>query len=316
MVSVFPNIDDKNNVDMTTARQYSTYNPFNQIQQEYVSSIDTIKKVELAEVKDPMNRSLEQDFVKSVDNFIKVKLDAAHLSNSMINPSEPLNIPQLQEYCQNNNMFNMAYPNITPQKSVRKPAESIFVNDMFVGDSAGPMMNVLDMSSNYRSLAQKNPCGNRSQNMPVNQNINRNGGCVNSSFSNRVNQEQFRSGSNVVAMMADNGKVYHFDNGNRAGAPLCASPNNFNQHDDMPWTPQNAPVLTTMTKEQYVNNLQAQQRADCQNRQARERAMFDTRMNLQASAPLNNPNNPVWLNPNNPDHNKPAWKPLDSKYLN
>jgi hypothetical protein len=160
-------------------------------------------------------------------------------------------------------------------------------------------MNVLDMSNNYRSLAEGTNCD---KNRAITLNNKK---CTNSSFSNRLNQAQFRSGSEVVAMQADNGNVYHFDNGNRAGAPLCATAASLNMHQDIPWTPQNLPVLTTMNKDAYVNNVlaQRQQQQECKQNQAFRRANFTNYLNNKASGPLNNPNNPI-------------WKPLDSKYLN
>ncbi len=284
-------------------------NPFQKLQNEYDVTLQNIKNSEIAELQNPMNRSLENNYVHNVDNFFKVKQQVANLSNQMINNNEisPLSIPQLQEYCQNNKLYNVAYPNLQadlrPLRPLPPQPKSIFVNDMFTGSNermgGGPMMNVLDMSNNYRSLAEGNDC-DKARNM--NRSLSAPKKCINSSFSNRLNQAQFRSGSEVVAMQADNGNVYHFDNGNKINAPLCATAASLNMHRDPSWVPQDLPVLNTINKEIYMNKLNAQQ-ADCRQQQAMNRANFMNYQNAQASGPLNNPNNPV-------------WKPLDSKYLN
>lgn len=279
-------------------------NPFQYLQKEYDTTLQNIKQAEIDEINNPTNRSLEQNYLSNVNNFYKVKKEVAQLSNSMINNALPLDIPQLQNHCQNNKMYNMAYPNLQQDlKPLNPPPQqkpSLFVNDLFTGSQGGPVLNVLDMSNNYRSLAEGTTCDqNRSLRAG---NINK---CTNSSFSNKLNQEQFRSGSEVVAMQGDNGKVYHFDNGNRAGAPLCATAVSLNMHRDIPWTPQNLPVLTTMNKNAYVNNVMAQrqQQQECKQNQAFRRANYTNYLNNKAAGSLNNPNNPI-------------WKPLDSKYLN
>lgn len=275
-------------------------NPFQFLQKEYDTTLQNIKQAEIADINNPTNRSLEENYISNVNNFYKVKKEVSQLSNSMINNALPLDIPQLQSHCENNKMYNMAYPNLQQDlRPLNPPPEqkpSLFVNDLFTGSQGGPVMNVLDMSNNYRSLAEGNRAVTKGSTRKK---------CINSSFSNKLNQAQFRSGSEVVAMQADNGNVYHFDNGNRAGAPLCATAASLNMHQDVPWTPQNLPVLTTMNKDAYVNNVMAQrqQQQECRQNQAMQRANFTSYLNNKASGALNNPNNPI-------------WKPLDSKYLN
>lgn len=282
-------------------------NPFQQLRNEYDATLSNIRQAEIQENKDPSNRSIEQNYQSSVNNFYKVKEEVAQLSNSMVNNEISLNIPQLKSYCENNKMYNVAYPELpNALRPLNQPTEqkpSLFVNDLFTGSGGGPVMNVLDMSNNYRSLTQGLQCsGNNNRSLSNASNINK---CTNSSFSNRINQSQFRSGSDVVSMMADNGNVYQFDNGNRSNSPLCRIPASLNQYRDIPWVPQNLPTLTTMSKDAYVNNVlaQKQQQVECNQRQAMKRAQYYNYNNVQGGLPLNNPNNPV-------------WKPLDSKYLN
>lgn len=270
-------------------------NPFQHLQKEYDTTLENIKKAEISENKDPSNRSLEQNYVHYVDNFYKVKQQAADLSNSMINYNRTLDIPQLQN-C-NNNMFNVAYPNLANEiqplsnplsnSNNKKPDNSIFLNDMFLGDRQGPIMNVLDMSNNFRSMANRNRRLQRADTVK----------CTNSSFSNSINQAQFRSGSDVVSMMADNGKVYQFDNGNRANAPMCNASQMNNTYQESAWLPQDLPVLTTMSKGQYLSNLAQQQQ------QAQAPLQHVPLQRGGGGVGLNNPRNPI-------------WKPLDSKYLN
>lgn len=283
-------------------------NPFQYLQKEYDTTLQNIKQAEIAEINNPTNRSLEQNYISNVNNFYKVKKEVSQLTNSMINNALPLDIPQLQEHCKDTKMYNMAYPNLRQDlKPLNPPPQqkpSLFVNDIFTGSQSGPVMNVLDMSNNYRSLAQGTSCDKNRNERALASGATRKK-CINSSFSNRLNQAQFRSGSDVVAMQADNGNVYHFDNGNRAGAPLCSTAVSLNSHRDIDWTPQNLPVLTTMNKDVYVNNLMAQrqQQQECKQNQANQRANYTNYLNSRASGSLNNPNNPI-------------WKPLDSKYLN
>lgn len=278
-------------------------NPFQYLQKEYDTTLQNIKQAEIAEINNPTNRSLEQNYISNVNNFYKVKKEVSQLSNSMINNALSLDIPQLQNHCENNKMYNMAYPNLQQDlKPLNPPPQqksTLFVNDLFTGSQGGPVMNVLDMSNNYRSLAEGTNCERALASGATRKK------CINSSFSNKLNQAQFRSGSEVVAMQSDNGKVYHFDNGNRAGAPLCATAASLNMHRDVPWTPQNLPVLTTMNKDAYVNNVMAQrqQQQECKQNQAFRRLNYANYLNNKASGTLNNPNNPI-------------WKPLDSKYLN
>lgn len=276
-------------------------NPFYRIQKEYDTTLENIKQAEISEIQNPSDRSLEQKYLNYVDTFYKIKKDASELNNSMINNSQSLDIPQLRELCNDaNSMYNMAYQNLSNEMKPLNPppipngsSRSPFLNDMFLGSQVGPVMNVLDMTNNYRSLNETRKRMNRADTV----------NCTNSSFSNRINQAQFRSGSDVVSMMADNGKVYEFDNGNRANAPMCATSQSFNNHIDKSWLPQDLPVLTTMNREKYLSNLLSQE----QNQQNQCNAASARALALQninsANNPMNNPRNPI-------------WKPLDSKYLN
>jgi hypothetical protein len=99
-------------------------------------------------------------------------------------------------------------------------------------------------------------------------------------------------------MQADNGKVYHFENGNKAGAPLCSASNYANTYREPSWLAQDLPSLTTMDKEQYYNRLASQPNCGAKVNFMR----YDTSRGAGVSS-MNNPNNPI-------------WKPLDSKYLN
>jgi hypothetical protein len=272
-------------------------NPFQQLQNEYDTTLENIKKAEISENKDPSNRNLEQNYVHYVDNFYKIKKDVSQLANSMINNSQSLDIPQLRSQCNDSrDMFNMAYPNLANDLKPLNPPPmqpkslSPFVNDMFLGSQQGPVMNVLDMTNNYRYLNDKKRF-NRANTI----------GCTNSSFSNQVNQAQFRSGSDVVSMMADNGQVYQFDNGNRANAPMCATSQTFDNHQDVNWSPQNLPVLTTMNRQKYLNSLAtSNQQMETQQNAYKEIQRSEIMSN---NSLMNNPRNPI-------------WKPLDSKYLN
>jgi len=272
-------------------------NPFQQLQKEYDNTLENIKRAEISENKDPSNRNLEQNYVHYVDNFYKIKKDVSELSNSMINKSQSLDIPQLREACNDaNSMYNMAYPNLSNDikplnpKPVETKSLSPFVNDMFLGSQQGPVMNVLDMTNNYRSMMDRKKTF-RANTI----------GCTNSSFSNQINQAQFRSGSDVVSMMADNGQVYQFDNGNRANAPMCATSQTFDNYQDTNWLPQNLPVLTTMNRQKYLSSLAtSNQQMDSQ--QNMYKNMQRNEM-MSSNSLMNNPRNPI-------------WKPLDSKYLN
>jgi|CXWK01.1.fsa_nt_gi hypothetical protein len=270
-------------------------NPFQKLQNEYDTTLENIKQAEISEIKDPSNRNAEQNYVHYVDNFYKIKNDVSQLSNSMINKSQSLDIPQLRSQCNDSrDMFNLAYPNLANDLRPLNPPPvqtknlSPFVNDMFLGSQQGPVMNVLDMTNNYRYLNDIKRF-NRANTL----------GCTNSSFSNQINQAQFRSGSDVVSMMADNGRVYQFDNGNRANAPMCATSQSLDNYQDVEWLPQNLPTLTTMNKEKYLNNLTIanQQMATQQN------SYKEIQRNASNNSMMNNPRNPI-------------WKPLDSKYLN
>ena len=271
-------------------------NPFKRIQEEYDNSLKEIKNSETS--------NNERGYINSVDNFMQVKKEASNLYNQMRNDSIPLNIPQLkpppQQYVHQfaPPQYNMAYPQLYNQDAyvqnsiptIQPPPirPSIFINDIFtgVGDSnMNSAINVIDVPNQQQQFQPQNRSApSRSP-----------GKCINSSFSNKLNQAQFRSGDDVVSMQADNGNVYQFNNGNRSNAPICASPQIFDQSVDPKWSPQNAPSLGTSTKEQYQQNLAAEF-------YKQEQARKNNFMNY-FNSPMNNPNNPV-------------WKPMDSKYLN
>lgn len=267
-------------------------NPFKRIQEEYDNSLEEIRNSET---------SNERSYINSIDKFMQVKKEASNLYNQMRNDSIPMNIPQLQpqqpQYAHQfaPPQYNMAYPQLYNQDAYVQnsattfkpipPRPSIFINDIFtgVGDSnMSSVRNVIDEQARpqnqHGSLPSRSP-----------------GKCINSSFSNKINQTQFRSGDDVVSMQADNGNVYQFNNGNQSNAPICASPQIFDQSMEPKWLPQNAPTLGTITKEQYQQSVAAEF-------YKQEQARKNNFMNY-FNSPMNNPNNPV-------------WKPMDSKYLN
>lgn len=293
-------------------------NPFKRIQEEYDNSLNQIAQSE--------NSNNQERYLNNINNFMDIKREAANLHNQMRNDSIPLDIPQLR----NLNIplanvpvvqppplrpepfipapqfvppqYNVAYPQFYNPKLyeptepkiqyIPTPTEkpSIFVNDIFtgVGDpSLNSVRNVIEITPEQQAAQQAalQRAAYRAPKKP--------GKCFNSSFSNSVNQAQFLNGDGVVSMQADNGQVYQFNNGNRANAPICSIPNIFG--DNMgKWSVQNAPVLGTVTKEQYQQNIATEFK---QQQEARNNFMN------YFNSPLNNPNNPV-------------WKPMDSKYLN
>lgn len=273
-------------------------NPFKRIQEEYDNTLQEIKNAEIS--------NNERSYVNNVDKFMKIKKEASNLYNQMRDDSIPLDIPQLKNSQQSYMQFippqyNNAYPQMYTQnnaylqqssnfeKTKPIPQTSIFINDLYtgVGDSnLNSVFNVIDNKNDSANMAGRTYL--QAPKKPI---------CINSSFSNNVNQSQFLQGNDVVSMQADNGNIYQFNNGNKGGnaPPMCASPHLFNQHLDQKWLPQNAPMLGTITKEQYQQKVSTEYYKQQQARQ-------NNYMNY-SNSPLNNPNNPV-------------WKPIDSKYLN
>lgn len=296
-------------------------NPFKRIQEEYDNSLNQIAQSEISD-----NR---ERYLNNINNFMDIKREAANLYNQMRNDSIPLNIPQLQNQTkplanvpvvqppplQPQQSFIPAHQFVPPQYNVAypqfynpklyeptepkiqylptpTPKPSIFINDIFtgVGDpSLESVRNVVEITP----LQQQQQQQELQQRAAAMRAAKKPGKCFNSSFSNMINQAQFLNGDGVVSMQADNGQVYQFNNGNRANAPICSIPNIMG--DNMgKWSVQNAPVLGTVTKEQYQQNLAVEFK---QQQEARNNFMN------YFNSPLNNPNNPV-------------WKPVDSKYLN
>lgn len=200
---------------------------------------------------DNVNPSTERALV---DEFFDIKKQAADVYNSMRNSGGVLQTP-------GNTITYMPQP----QPVYSSP---IFVSDMYNGFNGPPskQMSRSDGGSDYavRNEIAPNPLAQqqffqRMQNRN-NPNMSANSNapmfakrCINSSF---TDSQQFRDNSDVIMMQADNGSYVPINNAavyDRSGGQSCASsyPNQMNEV--ISW--QNAPVLKSVTKQEYQQNI-------------------------------------------------------------
>jgi hypothetical protein len=141
-----------------------------------------------------------------------------------------------------------------PAPQLRAP---LFVGDLFTGDN-NLTRNVISLprmsASEY--IAQRYPEHGVSFPPP----------CLNSSFSNALNQNQYNSKADVVLMQTDSGGVVPIDNA--MNIENTCKRNYMPQMPQDMWSVANAPVLTSVSKQNYMQNL-----ANEHNRQSIARAI-------------------------------------------
>jgi hypothetical protein len=234
-----------------------------------------------------------------VDNFFDIKKQVADIYNSMRNNGPVLPTPG-----------NTITPYIPPQAlaAQHKKGNSIFVSDMYNGYN-GPdsMATARSSGGDYvvRNEILPNPLAQQQQFQRMQQRGNpvlQGQGamfaqrCINSSFSNNVNQGQFRNDSNVVMMQTDAGSLVPINNAHiydRAATESCKPAFDQKYFQNEQYTQQNMGMLKSVTKQEYQQNL-AHEMA----RQNEVRAAS----NPWSNNSLNNPANPI-------------WKPVSSKYV-
>lgn len=293
MYANFPNI----NSTISERSISKNPNPMNTLVNKYNDSLQNIEQLEMNRSVDPM---FNQQYVQSVDQFFNVKKQVSDMYNNMRTP-----LPQIAT-APDYRMLQAPISPIPQRKPTNfQPPPTIFLNDLYTGLNGNVqtdkgVRNIIEENpyQNYQLQEQQNYANTRKQ-----QTQNSPGlflkKCVNSSFSNKLNQSQFRSDSDVVLMQTDNGSVVPIDNAD-AIAPNSMKCGTYNPNSismGYSFDPLSAPVLASISKNQYMNNLAAE--FNRQNSVRNQHLKETNRMNR----PLNNPNNPI-------------WKPLDSKYLN
>lgn len=258
-------------------------NPLQSIVQKYNTTLNEI------ESEDTVDRAL-------VDEFFDIKKQVADIYNSMRNNGPPLMTPG-----------NTMTPYVPPQAlaaSNRSSVGPIFLSDMYNGYN-GPNDNKSQralVGNDYavRNEIESNQFAQQQQFQRMQQRNNPNVNapmfakrCINSSFNNALNQNQFRSDADVVMMQADNGSLVPINNANvydRSGLPRCnqAFDQNYIQNEE--YNQQNMPMLKSVTKQQYQQNLAKEM--------ARQNEVRD-----------------VTLNPWNNISTNPIWKPVSNKYV-
>lgn len=256
----------------------------------------------LNEIENNGNNSNNMDRAL-VENFFDIKKQVANIYNGMRNNSLPLGSPD--------NTKTPHSPH-TPNQSRPPPPSSnpgsIFLSDMYNGYNGPNDTSNRSLSGNdyaVRNTIVPNPLAQqqqfqRMQRQQQQQNANPMFAkrCINSSFSNALNQSQFRDNSDVIMMQTDNGNMVPINNANvydRSAAQQCkpAFDHNMMGIDEQP-TWQSMPILTTVTKQQYQQNVDQEM--------ARQNQVREMAPNPWSNNPLNNPANPV-------------WKPVQNKYM-
>lgn len=203
--------------------------------------------ITLNEIDRDVNPSTERALV---DEFFDIKKQAADMYNSMRNSGGVLETP-------GNTITYMPQP----QPVYSSP---IFVSDMYNGFNGPPvkkMMTGVDYA--VRNEIGPNPLAQQQlfQRMQNRNNPNVNSvmfpkRCINSSF---TDAQQFRDNSDVIMMQADNGSYVPINNASvydRSGSPTCASSyTNQNPMNSEELTWQNTPVLKSVTKQEYQQNI-------------------------------------------------------------
>ena len=253
----------------------------------------------LNEIENDNNPTTERALV---DNFFDIKKQVADIYNSMRNNSPPLMTPG-----------NTITPYVPPQAlaaAARNTVGPIFLSDMYNGYNGPNDTSLRTLTGNdyaVRNEIVPNPLAQQQQFQRMQQRNNPNFApqqgamfakrCINSSFINDVNQSQFRSDSDVIMMQADNGSLVPINNANvydRAATQMCKPAYDHNYFQNEVYTPENMPVLKSVTKQQYQQNLAQEM--------ARQNEVRDLTLNPWSNNPLNNPANPI-------------WKPVSSKYV-
>lgn len=263
-------------------------NPLQSIVEKYNTTLN--------EIESDRNPSVDRALV---DNFFDIKKQVSDIYNSMRNNSPPLMTPG-----------NTITPYIPPQAlaAARNTVGPIFLSDMYNGYNGPNDKSLRTLTGNdyaVRNEIEPNPLAQQQQFQRMQQRNNPNVNapmfakrCINSSFSNALNQDQFRSDADVIMMQADNGSLVPINNANvydRSGIPKCNQrAYDFANYQNEEYTQANMPVLKSVTKQQYQQNL-AQEFA-------RQNEVRDVTLNPWANNSLNNPANPI-------------WKPVSSKYV-
>lgn len=293
---MYANFPDINQTTSYNNSSYSNTNPINTLVTKYNDSLQNIEQLEMNRSVDPM---FNQQFAQSVDEFFNVKKQISNVYNNMRAPLFP-------QYTQSPSERSLQCDTRQQQQRAmqQQPPTTIFLNDLFTGQNGG-----FNTDKGVRNIIEENPYQQaqlqQQQNYANSRKFQQNSPdlflkkCVNSSFDNRLNQPQFNSNSDVVFMQTDNGSVVPIDNADMLSpnAMKCGtySPNNIS--NGYSFNPLSAPVLASISKNQYMNNLAAEFN--------RQNSVRNTSLNEKnwVNSPLNNPNNPI-------------WKPMDSKYLN
>lgn len=262
-------------------------NPLQSIVEKYNTTLN--------EIESDNNPSVDRALV---NNFFDIKKQVADIYNSMRNNGPPLMAPG-----------NASPPYIPPQAlaAAAKTSGPIFLSDMYNGYNGPNDKSLRTLTGNdyaVRNEIEPNPLAQQQQFQRMQQRNNPNvmapmfaKRCINSSFSNDINQNQFRSDADVVMMQADNGSLIPVNNANvydRAATQICKPTFDQNFFQNEEYTQQNMPVLKSVTKQQYQQNLAREF--------ARQNEVRDITLNPWSNNPLNNPANPI-------------WKPVSSKYV-
>lgn len=261
-------------------------NPLQSIVEKYNTTLN--------EIENDTNPSTERALV---DNFFDIKKQVADIYNSMRNNGPPLMTPG-----------NTITPYVSPQAlTASKSVGPIFLSDTYNGLNGPNDKSLRSLNGNdyaVRTEIVPNPLAQQQQFQRMQQRNNPNINasmfpkrCINSSFSNNVNQNQFRSGLDIVMMQADNGSLVPINNANvydRSAAQSCKPAFDHNYFQDQEYTQQNIPLLKSVTKQEYQQNLAKEM--------SRQNEVRDITLNPWSNNPLNNPANPI-------------WKPVSSKYM-
>lgn len=212
-----------------------------------LQSIVNKYNITLNEIDRDINPSMERALV---DEFFDIKKQAADMYNSMRNSGGVLETPG----------NTITYMN-QPQPVYSSP---IFVSDMYNGFNGPQPPKKMTYGTDYavRNEIGPNPLAQQQlfQRMQSRNNPNVNAPmfakrCINSSF---TDSQQFRDNSDVIMMQADNGSYVPINNASvydRSAIQTCASSytNQNPRNEELTW--QNTPVLKSVTKQEYQQNI-------------------------------------------------------------
>jgi hypothetical protein len=213
-------------------------NPLQMIVNKYNTTLNEIDR--------DVNPSTERALV---DEFFDIKKQAADVYNSMRNSGGILETP-------GNTITYMHQP----QPVYSSP---IFVSDMYNGfNGPAPKKMISGVDYAVRNEIGPSPLAQQQlfQRMQSRNNPNVNAPmfakrCINSTF---TDSQQFRDNSDVIMMQADNGSYVPINNSavyDRSGGQTCTSSysNQSPMNGELSW--QNTPVLKSVTKQEYQQNI-------------------------------------------------------------